>query len=99
MFINFWDILYIKIYLPPTNGQYNDLSFQIVLWRLFNSCFCIVNRLRLTMAQMDKLIARFKTHPKDFTWAELTRILKGLSFQELQGSGSRVKFFNQKKIV
>lgn len=49
------------------------------------------------MAQMDKLITRFKTYPKDFTWTELSRVLKKLGFQEIQGSGSRVKFFNQEK--
>ena len=49
------------------------------------------------MAQMDKLIARLKSRPKDFTWEELRRLLKGLGFQEIQGSGSRVKFFHQEK--
>jgi predicted RNA binding protein YcfA (HicA-like mRNA interferase family) len=49
------------------------------------------------MAKIDKLIARLKSHPKDFTWDELTRILKRLGFKELQGSGSRVKFFNREK--
>ena len=49
------------------------------------------------MTQMDKLITRLKTYPKDFTWSELTRILKALNFQELQGNGSRVKFFNREK--
>jgi len=49
------------------------------------------------MAQMDKLIARIKSHPKDFTWDELKRLLKWLGFQEIQGSGSRVKFFHAKK--
>ncbi len=49
------------------------------------------------MAQMDKLIARFKSRPKDFTWDEFRRLLKGLGFQEIQGNSSRVKFFHQKK--
>jgi len=49
------------------------------------------------MAQMDKLMARFKSRPKDFTWDELRRLLKGLDFQEIQGSGSRVKFFHVEK--
>ncbi|MBS0351565.1 MAG: type II toxin-antitoxin system HicA family toxin [Proteobacteria bacterium] len=49
------------------------------------------------MAQMDKLIARFKSRPKDFTWDEFKRLLKGLGFQEIQGNGSRVKFFHQEK--
>ncbi len=49
------------------------------------------------MAQMDKLIARFKSRPKDFTWDEFRRLLKSLGFQEIRGSGSRVKFFHQEK--
>jgi hypothetical protein len=49
------------------------------------------------MAKIDKLIARLKSHPKDFTWDELIRVLKGLGFKELQGSGSRVKFLNREK--
>ena len=49
------------------------------------------------MAQMDKLIARFKSRPKNFTGDEFRRLLKSLGFQEIQGSGSRVKFFHQEK--
>jgi hypothetical protein len=49
------------------------------------------------MAQMDKLIARLKSRPKDFTWSELKRLLNGLGFREIQGSGSRVKFFHKEK--
>lgn len=56
-----------------------------------------MNIVHLAMAQMDKLIARFKSRPKDFTYDEFKRLLKGLGFQEIQGSGSRVKFFHQEK--
>jgi len=49
------------------------------------------------MAQKDKLIARIQSHPKDFTWDELSRLLKRLGFREIQGSGSRVKFFHSEK--
>ncbi len=49
------------------------------------------------MTRLNKLIARFKSLPKDFTWDELIRLLKSLGFQEIQGDGSRVKFFNQDK--
>lgn len=38
---------------------------------------------------------RFKRCPKDFTWQELVTLLEGLGFTELQGKGSRVKFFNE----
>ena len=46
------------------------------------------------MGRRDKLIAKLKTIPADFTWQELTALLKTLGYQEVQGSGSRVKFDN-----
>ncbi len=47
------------------------------------------------MGKSIKLIARIKSHPKDFTWNELKTLLKQLGFKEIQGSGSRVKFYHQ----
>ena len=35
--------------------------------------------------------------PADFSWDELVRLLKNLGFQEIQGSGSRVKFYHQQR--
>jgi hypothetical protein len=49
------------------------------------------------MTKTDKLIERFKTKPRDFTWNELTTLLRKLRFRELQGSGSRVKFYNEER--
>lgn len=46
------------------------------------------------MGKREKLIVRLKTVPSDFTWQELAALLKSLGYQELQGSGSRVKFDN-----
>jgi len=48
------------------------------------------------MAKLEKLINRLKSRPSDFTWDELVTLLKRLGFDELQGSGSRVKFFHKK---
>jgi hypothetical protein len=48
------------------------------------------------MTRSEKLISRFLTRPKDFTYDELKRLLKGLGYTELQGSGSRVVFSNKK---
>ena len=48
------------------------------------------------MAKLDKLIVRFKSKPKDFTWDELVTLLNKLGFNEMQGRGSRVKFYNKK---
>lgn len=46
------------------------------------------------MGKREKRITRLKTVPADFTWQELTAILKTLGYQEVQRSGSRVKFDN-----
>ena len=48
------------------------------------------------MTKFEKLTSRFLTRPKDFTYSELKRILSGFGYIELQGSGSRVVFFNDK---
>lgn len=49
------------------------------------------------MARSDKLIKRFKSRSKDFSWDKRTRFLKQLGFLEIQGSGSRVRFYHPKK--
>ena len=50
------------------------------------------------MSKEEKLIQRFLLRPKDFTYDELRKMLKGLGYQESQQgktSGSRVAFFNE----
>jgi hypothetical protein len=49
------------------------------------------------MGTKEKLIARFKAKPKDFTYAELKRLLGYFSYSEEQSSGSRVIFINKQK--
>lgn len=47
------------------------------------------------MGRRDKLIARLKGRPKDFTWDELVRLLEGLNYRETvtgKTSGSRRRF-------
>ncbi len=46
------------------------------------------------MGKREKRITRLKTVPADFTWQELTAVLKTLGYRQVQGSGSRVKFDN-----
>jgi len=46
------------------------------------------------MGKREKLIARLKTLPVDFSWQELATVLKLLGYRQVQGSGSRVKFDN-----
>lgn len=50
------------------------------------------------MSRHKKLIERFLELPKDFTYAELKRLLAGLGYQEFKKgktSGSRVAFVHQ----
>ena len=46
------------------------------------------------MSRIEKLIARFKSKPNDFSWEELTRLLNHLGYTEITGSGSRRKFIH-----
>ena len=48
------------------------------------------------MTRSEKLISRFLTRPKNFTYNELLKLLSGFGYTELHGSGSRVMFFNKK---
>jgi len=50
------------------------------------------------MSKEEKLIQKFFSRPKNFTYDELRKMLKGLGYQESsQGktSGSRVAFYNE----
>lgn len=46
------------------------------------------------MSKIEKLIARFESKPKDFTWDELIRLLHYFGYEEMRGSGSRRKFIH-----
>ena len=49
----------------------------------------------IIMTKAEKLINRFLTRPKDFTYNELLRFLNSLGYKEQQGSGSRIVFSNE----
>jgi len=55
------------------------------------------------MGTKEKLIERFKSHPKDFTFNELKKLLHGFGFEisnKGKTSGSRVRFKNEElKII
>lgn len=54
------------------------------------------------MSKADKLITRLLTLPKDFTWDELTVVLKYFGYSELstgKTGGSRRKFLDEQKSV
>lgn len=47
------------------------------------------------MSRRDKLIARLRRRPKDFTWDELVRLLEGLGYAETTAGrtgGARRRF-------
>jgi hypothetical protein len=46
------------------------------------------------MGTKDKLIQRFQSKPKDFTYKELTWLLSIFGYSEVHGAGSRVVFKN-----
>ena len=49
------------------------------------------------MSKAEKLIKRFLSKPKDFTYSELEKLLKGFGYKEVKmgkTSGSRVAFIN-----
>jgi hypothetical protein len=50
------------------------------------------------MARRDKLLIRFLSKPKDFTWQELVALLEGLGYSRAAGGksgGSRVRFVHE----
>ena len=49
------------------------------------------------MSKLDKAIARLKEKPKDYSWVEAKALLSKLGFIEIQGDGSRVKFFHKER--
>lgn len=55
------------------------------------------------MGQIEKLLLRFMSKPKDFTWNELLLVLRFHGYEELPSGkmgGSRVKFADyQKRII
>ena len=40
-----------------------------------------------------KLLERLRSKPKDFRWNELTKLLGLLGYRQIEGKGSRVKFY------
>ena len=38
----------------------------------------------MRMTRIEKLIKRFLSKPRDFTWSELKRLLAGLDFEEVK---------------
>ncbi|MCD4722513.1 MAG: type II toxin-antitoxin system HicA family toxin [Desulfobacula sp.] len=48
------------------------------------------------MARKKKLLDKLLSKPKNFKWNELKTLLNGYKYKEIQGKGSRVKFFREK---
>ena len=47
------------------------------------------------MSKVEKLIEKLKSKPKDFTWAELQKVLNHFGYEEKVGKGSRRKFMSK----
>ncbi|MDH4219587.1 MAG: type II toxin-antitoxin system HicA family toxin [Candidatus Aminicenantes bacterium] len=50
------------------------------------------------MTKQEKLLKRFLSKPRDFTFTELRKLLRGFGYKEIRSgktSGSRVVFFNE----
>lgn len=50
----------------------------------------------LSVTREEKLRRRFfsKPPPKDFSWANLVRLLGSYGYSQMEGAGSRIKFIN-----
>jgi len=48
------------------------------------------------MTRSEKLLSRFLSRPKDFTYNELLKLLSNFGYKEQQGSGSRIVFNNER---
>lgn len=46
------------------------------------------------MSKFEKALIRLKSRPKNFTWAELQRIMAHFGYEETAAGGSRRKFIN-----
>ena len=54
------------------------------------------------MGEIEKLICKLKTNPKDFEWKELLKVLAHFGYLEIKKGktgGSRRKFVNKEKDV
>jgi hypothetical protein len=51
------------------------------------------------VSRFDKILKRFLSKPKDFTWNELVFFLTNLGFTLITGSGSRRKFIKGNVIL
>ena len=47
------------------------------------------------MSKIDKPIEKLKSRPKDFSWAELQKVLNHFGYEERSGKGSRRKFISE----
>lgn len=47
------------------------------------------------MVRHDKLVSRFLSRPKDFTWQEMERLLSGFGYSKVNGKGSHRKFVGE----
>lgn len=49
------------------------------------------------MSRKEKALSRIKALPRDYNWNEAVTLMSQLGYRKLEGSGSRVKFYNSEK--
>ncbi len=49
------------------------------------------------MSTIEKIITKLKRRPSDFKWKDVTKILLHFEYHQLEGGGSRIKFYNNEK--
>lgn len=67
--------------------------------QLYFSCIFLLDAIGYTMAGREKLLRKFLSKPKDFTYNELRSLLRSLGYLETvtgRTSGSRVAFVHEK---
>jgi hypothetical protein len=76
----------------------NYLQLDLVLSLLFINISDIFSLKGTQMSKHEKLVKRFLNCPTDFTWDELTTLLKGIGYMPVKTrktGGSRVRFDHQ----
>lgn len=51
------------------------------------------------MSKSEKLLLKLKNAKHSYTWSDLISLLASLGFEQIEGSGSRVRFIRQDVII
>jgi len=82
-----------RSYSADIDNCLNICNYSLVAFLDWTPYLCRNSYLQMTKS--EKLLSRFLSRPKDFTYIELLRLLSNFGYNEEQGSGSRVIFNNE----